>query len=328
MSNSTSTDTQTAFYHYEPSLAAASAFCGLFAITTFLQAYQTLLTRAWYLIPLLLGGLCEVIGFIGRILNSNESPHYSLTPYIIQSILLLIAPALLSASVYMVLGYIILSLSAEHHSLIREKLLTKLFVLGDFLSFMIQSTGASLLTKKNDPDAKTFSKYIIVGGLAIQLLFFAYFMLITVVFYRRVCRAPTPLSSPGSGIPWRKHLFILFLASILIMIRSVFRVVEYLEGDDGYLLGHEWSLYVFDSALMFLVTLIFNVEHPTQITARTTTGRKAARHLVRLERVEKVGGGGDATSYRKAERPPADESDASDGSGVQMLQPSDVAHAV
>jgi len=58
-----------------------------------------------------------------------------------QSLLLLLAPALFAASIYMVLGRIILLVDGEAHSLIRAKWLTKFFVLGDVLSFLTQSAG-------------------------------------------------------------------------------------------------------------------------------------------------------------------------------------------
>jgi hypothetical protein len=62
-------------------------------------------------------------------------------PYIMQSVLILIAPALFAASIYMILGRIILLTDGEHHSLIPRKWLTKLFVFGDVASFMLQSSG-------------------------------------------------------------------------------------------------------------------------------------------------------------------------------------------
>ena len=49
------------------------------------------------------------------------------------------------------------------------------------------------------------------------------------------------------------------------MIRSVFRVVEYVQGNDGSLLGSEVYLYVFDAVLMFAVVAGFNIIHPGQI---------------------------------------------------------------
>jgi hypothetical protein len=58
-----------------------------------------------------------------------------------QSLLLLLAPALFAASIYMVLGRIIRLTDGESHSLIKARWLTKVFVAGDVLSFLTQSTG-------------------------------------------------------------------------------------------------------------------------------------------------------------------------------------------
>jgi hypothetical protein len=49
----------------------------------------------------------------------------------------------------------------------------------------------------------------------------------------------------------------LYIISVLIMVRSVFRVVEYIMGNDGYLLSHGWTLYIFDAALMLGVVVLF-----------------------------------------------------------------------
>jgi hypothetical protein len=61
-----------------------------------------------------------------------------------QSLLLLLAPALFAASIYMVLGRIIRLTDGEAYSLIRVSRLTKIFVAGDVLSFLVQSTGMHL----------------------------------------------------------------------------------------------------------------------------------------------------------------------------------------
>lgn len=59
----------------------------------------------------------------------------------------------------------------------------------------------------------------------------------------------------------------LYVASGLIVVRSDFRAVEYLQGFDGYLLRHEAYLYIFDALLMFLVMMLFNVIHPSEVMA-------------------------------------------------------------
>lgn len=47
------------FYHYDPSMAAAVLFLALFSLTTALHVYQLLATRTWYMIPLVIGGICK-----------------------------------------------------------------------------------------------------------------------------------------------------------------------------------------------------------------------------------------------------------------------------
>jgi hypothetical protein len=85
----------------------------------------------------------EFIGYIGRAASSQETPDWTLGPYIVQTLLLLIAPALFAASIYMTLGKIILLVDGEVHSIIRKRWLTKLFVTGDVLSFLMQGGGSS-----------------------------------------------------------------------------------------------------------------------------------------------------------------------------------------
>ncbi len=62
----------------------------------------------------------------------------------------------------------------------------------------------------------------------------------------------------------------------MIMIRSIFRIAEYVMGQDGYLLGHEYFLYIFDGALMWLTMVLFNICHPSSIIENGT--RKNREH--------------------------------------------------
>jgi hypothetical protein len=138
---------------------------------------------------------------------------------------------------------------------------------------------------------------IIIGGLFVQLIFFAFFIVVAGVFHYRLVKdlplqkrctlssllkssthrhmssssSTPPMSSPLSraslaDLPWKRHLINLYFTSALIMIRSIFRVVEYIGGNAGYLLSHEVFLYVFDAMLMVFVMVSFNWVHPVEIT--------------------------------------------------------------
>ncbi|KAF2731159.1 RTA1 like protein [Polyplosphaeria fusca] len=178
-----------------------------------------------------------------------------------QSLLLLLAPALFAASIYMVLGRIILLTDGEKFSLIRRTWLTKIFVGGDVLSFLLQSTGGALLSTADDkPDNLKLGENVIMGGLFAQIVFFGFFVVVAIIFQTRGRAHLETLE-----VPWYKHLVVLYVTSTLILIRSIFRVVEYIQGNDGYLMRMEVFLYVFDALLMFKVMLAMNVIHPGDI---------------------------------------------------------------
>jgi hypothetical protein len=60
--------------------------------------------------------------------------------------LILVAPPLFAASIYMTLGRIIVKLDAEEMSLVPVRFLTKIFVIGDVISFLLQCGGTCRLT--------------------------------------------------------------------------------------------------------------------------------------------------------------------------------------
>lgn len=57
----------------------------------------------------------------------------------------------------------------------------------------------------------------------------------------------------------------LYAVSALILVRCVFRIVEYAMGADAYPLKHEWTLYIFDAVLMAVTMAIFHVRYPSDI---------------------------------------------------------------
>jgi len=113
---------------------------------------------------------------------------------------------------------------------------------------------------------------ITIGGLCVQLAFFSFFVITSLVFHFRIRRQPTgkvlELAQHGDGSAlrtWESVLWGLYIASVLILIRSIFRLIEYAQGNDGYLISHEAFMYVFDAMLMFFAMVAMNVFHPSVI---------------------------------------------------------------
>lgn len=180
-----------------------------------------------------------------------------------QTLLLLLGPALLAASIYMILGRIILLTDGEKYALVRRTWLTKIFVGGDILAFLAQSAGGGIMSAAHGNKKKTNAgEKLIVAGLFIQLLFFGLFIVVSFLFQRK---AKEHLAKMPTNIVWKKHLYVLYAVSVCIFVRSVFRIIEYIQGNDGYLLRHEVWLYIFDATLIFTVCAAMNIVHPGDI---------------------------------------------------------------
>lgn len=254
------------FYRYEPSVAANAVFVALFGLATAGHTFVLVKRRTWYFIPFVIGGLFETIGYIGRIISAKETPTgtYTLSPYIMQTLLILLAPPLLAASIYMVLGRLIRMLQAEQYSLVRINWLTKVFVLGDVLSFLAQSAGGGILATAKSKSDQKMGDNVALAGLGIQVVFFGLFIVTTIVFHIRINKQPTS-ASLGAIAPWRRLIWVLYVSSAFIMIRSVFRMVEFGMGNSGILQQNEGYLFGMDGALMFLVCASLLWCHPGQI---------------------------------------------------------------
>ncbi|CAN9332516.1 unnamed protein product [Alternaria alternata] len=232
-------------YRYNPSMAAAVIFIILFFLITALHFYQMMRTRTWIFIPFVIGGVFEVIGYIGRAISAQESPNWSVAVYSLSTILLLVAPALFAASIYMMLGRIILVTDGD-----------------------------------GTIEAVHTGEKIIIAGLVVQLLFFGFFIVTGVIFHARMVQQPTS-KVYSQSLPWERQLYALYVASLLILVRCIFRLIEYAQGNDGYLISHEVFLYVFDAVLMFATMVWMAWVHPSEITALLSKGRgRAVRRVI------------------------------------------------
>ncbi|KAK8075898.1 hypothetical protein PG994_003170 [Apiospora phragmitis] len=267
------------FYTYQPLMAGAVIMAVLFGLSSSWHIKQMAQSRTWCFIPFVVSCLFETVDYIGRAMSSSESPDFTKNPYIIQSVLLLLGPTLFAASIYMILGRLIRLLDADTYSPIPPRWLTKVFVLGDMLSFFAQGGGSGMLTTtKTQADVKR-GENIILGGLSIQILFFGGFCAVTAVFHLRIRRAPT--SKPYAiTMPWTLLVYVLYSGSLLIMVRSLYRVAEYAQGQGGGLQGHEYWLYILDAVPMLVVSVPFNWMHPSCVVSRRREAGGTSAHLV------------------------------------------------
>jgi hypothetical protein len=149
-------------------------------------------------------GVVEWLGYIVRIVSIQQKPRYLLAPYITSLAAILVAPSLFAASIYMSLGRTIRLLQGEHHSLMRSTWLTKIYVVGDIIAFVVQGIGAIVISSLKEGAISRGSRIITIG-LVVQLVFFGWFIVSSAVFHWRTNRHPTDRSRNPSEYPLKQN---------------------------------------------------------------------------------------------------------------------------
>ncbi|KAH7139287.1 putative RTA1 domain protein [Dendryphion nanum] len=245
-------------YPYNPSAPIAWTFLVLFAIAGVVHLLFMIPLRAWSFIPLILGCAGEAGGYYGRAWSHNNIRLGS--AYLIQLMLILASAPLIAATIYMTLGRIIRALDAEEHAVFSPRWTTKIYVVIDIGSFVCQMAG-SAMQASGDAEGVKLGNNIVMGGLGFQLAAFAIFIVMAAVFHRRLNTEPTA-HSRRPNVKWRRHLWNLYAVSVLVFVRSLFRLIEFAEGPESKLYKTEVYLYIFDAALMFLVVALMAIIHP------------------------------------------------------------------
>ncbi|KAF2015566.1 RTA1-domain-containing protein [Aaosphaeria arxii CBS 175.79] len=256
------------FYRYVPSVAAAVIFCLLFLSSTIVHLWQMYRTKAWFLGALCGGCFAEFIGYAARTASARQEPGcWRMMPYIIQSVFILLAPALFSASVYVLLGRIVKLTDGDSHVIIKRRVITKTFLAGDlFCLFMQCAAGGLMGGSRAVPKLAKIGNGIIIASLILQLVWFAFFVVVALMFHRSMKLMPTRAAS-RSEIRWLSYLWTLYIFSFFVMVRSLFRAIEFIEGSDGVLQTTEVYFYIMDSLLMFLAVTYLHWKHPGEIAA-------------------------------------------------------------
>ncbi|KAF2466141.1 RTA1-domain-containing protein [Lindgomyces ingoldianus] len=238
------------YYSYIPSVAGGVIGVIVFIILLVVHVFRLYKTRTWFCIPFILGAIFEVIGYAARAYG-NSHP-YAQSPFLIQAILILLAPILFAASIYMFLSRIIFATGYASYSMMRPKWLTITFVGSDIFCFFVQMVGAAMLSTATTKKKLDLANTIVLVGLATQIVIFGWFMIVGLVFHLRI-RKRHDRKMVLREWNWERYLIMLYMASIIITLRNLFRVIEYALGDDGYLLSTEWPIYVFDAIPMAIV---------------------------------------------------------------------------
>ncbi|ORY75359.1 RTA1 like protein-domain-containing protein [Leucosporidium creatinivorum] len=274
---------------YTPNKSLAVAAAVLFGIPTLIhfgfifinyavdwrtRSLRRLPTRAWFMIPFFIGVALELIGYITRNLSADEvGPNSTRTSgasasLILTTIGIVVAPAFMSASLYMLFGRICKLMeeasSVPHRlSFIAIRFVTFVFVSFDVVSIVVQILGG-VMTISDNPKTVKNSFTVLKVAYIIQVVGLVFFMTLALIArYRAKKYDIIPASLVAQ---WKGCLTLLYLGGSIITFRSIYRFLEIVIQIDGKhpLADHEALFYIFDTLLMLLVSYYFVAFYPTQ----------------------------------------------------------------
>jgi hypothetical protein len=85
-------------------------------------------------------------------------------------------------------------------------------------------------------------------------------------------------------MPWKKHIYTLLSAGGIVLVRCIYRVIEYIQGPTGELMTNEFYFYIFDAGFMLIVMMISHLNHPSEVNSLLKGGNFAV--LLRVYSVE------------------------------------------
>lgn len=151
------------------------------------------------------------------------------------------------------------------------------FVGIDVIVGILTGNGASEVNPSNSAKTQRIGRGLIRTSILLQVFSFLGFVTLTVIFHRRCLRANIFNSK------LRAIIFLLYVSSVMISIRHIYRVVEVFEGYGGYVYAHEVFFYIFDATVMLLNAIMLNVFHPMAYLPRFNKTYLAKDGVTELE---------------------------------------------
>ncbi|EJD44764.1 RTA1-domain-containing protein [Auricularia subglabra TFB-10046 SS5] len=174
--------------------------------------------------------------------------------YIAQYLFVVLSPCAFIAAEYVLLGRLAHWLRASDHLLVRPERITRVFVLSDLSTFLIQATGGGISAAADTLKMNKVGSRIFLVGLILQLVSFAIFCVVFAVFLHRLrTRSPATWNAKD----WKVLLGAMAVSFVGIMVRSVYRVIELSEGYAGQLATTEWYFYALDTLPLFVAVAVY-----------------------------------------------------------------------
>ncbi|KAJ8489800.1 hypothetical protein ONZ51_g2711 [Trametes cubensis] len=262
-------------YGYVPTRYVCFTFVALFGVSTAIHLAEAIYWRmTWLLATACFAGVSEVIGWSAR-LWSSYSP-FAQDPYIMQLCVTIIAPSPLVAALFILFGRISERLGAQYGRL-SPMWYSVIFLTCDIISLVTQGVGGGIAGSSiGNISEVNLGGNIMLAGIIFQLTSITIFVVLMIEYFVRYF-VDKPLRQSQKGIASEeafastrgvltKKLQLLTVSllamTLFLVIRSVYRMIELIDGFEGEIIQTEIWFNIFDGAMVVCAIYTLNVLHP------------------------------------------------------------------
>ncbi|KAG0337593.1 hypothetical protein BG000_005222 [Podila horticola] len=296
---------------YQPSTAGNIIFGILYFVLGVAFSYYIHVNRSRWAICLPAGAIASAVGFFIR--PTFDADDLQLGPFIASNILVIACPSAFLAFNYMLYGRFITAIDPKFgniatnastttlaedgtkqpkgslrepskFSFIPPLIVGRIFIISDITTFLVQVTAGSMQGQAGDdnPELANIGDKLFLSAVSAQGVSYCLFtLLLTVALMRLVAdrRSNKSRSLEGGVFGLGKQTTFIavgfYVSSLFIILRSVYRVVEYTQGHQGYLISHEVFLFFLDAAPLVLAIGIWSFIWPTTLLDRIASDNRA-----------------------------------------------------
>ncbi|KAL4925649.1 RTA1 domain-containing protein [Aspergillus undulatus] len=252
---------------YLPLLWAQILFMAIFGAAIIPQLVFGIRYKTWtFMVAMILGLIGEVIGYGGRIMLNNNP--FKLDGFLMYLVSLTIAPAFFTAAIYLTLSRIVVAYG-EKISYFKPRTYTITFITFDVIALILQAAGGAMAStaEPGDREATDMGVNVMIAGLAWQVVSLGIFSAMATYFYLRVRKAASSDLNPEFSALratryFKASLWGFGIATLVIVVRSVYRCAELREGFDGELANDEVTFMILEATMIALAVIALTAFHP------------------------------------------------------------------
>ncbi|KAL0137427.1 RTA1 like protein-domain-containing protein [Mucor lusitanicus] len=237
-------DVASLYFGYSPNLPLTYVSMVLFGLLFLGLCARVFLSHSrMFLLLLPLTSLLQVVGYALRYECANNP---SMGLFTAMSIFLLLCANVIALVNYKTVREVIIYSGVETRFVVIGPRFAKIFFEFNIIASILQGVGGGI---QSDPDNRVIGSHLTIAGSCIQLVALICFLIAA----RYVHRSDDYHFHVHGKDPKRKLFTVIYITTLLLCVRLVYRIASSAVGAQGAIATHEWTYYVFDALMIVLL---------------------------------------------------------------------------